>query len=129
MTAKRSLTVRIFAATLFAWLSAVTIEPLGLHSCPMHSGIGGTASHSMGAMHGMAHHATEMPARQSHSNQCSCPGDCAGTAASIGCIPNGIALPKFAERRIAPADQAPAVAAGRYTPRLLPFANGPPSNS
>lgn len=122
----RSVAARLFAAVLLAWLSVVTIEPLEIHTCPMHRESATGAPH---AMHSMAHHGPETPTRKNRSNQCTCPGECAATDTSAAITSARLTLPKSAEHR-APRVIARAIAVGdRSVPLLLPFANGPPSDS
>ena len=116
----------MLAAVLLAWLSVGTIEPLGLHSCPMHGGLSLDGGHSA---HQMAHNGAKLPSRSGHSNQCSCPGDCAGPAASVALAPSRVAVPAAVVTFGNPVQARPPVSTGRFAPRLLPFANGPPGTS
>jgi len=126
MTVKRSASARLLSAALLTWLSIVTIEPLGVHTCAMHGGSTVSASH---AMHSMEHLGSGTPMPKSHSNQCGCPGDCASTGTLAVAAPTGITMPKPADQRAPRVIAREIIIGDRSTPRLLPFANGPPSDS
>lgn len=126
MNAPRMLATRLVSAALLAWLSVFTTEPLGLHSCPMHGGLALEGGHSG---HSMSHQGHGMPGRNSRSNQCSCPGDCSGPTTSIALVPESIGIPTADLSLTDRVSPRPPVLGERYTPRLLPFANGPPEIS
>lgn len=126
MNAPRKLATRLVSATLLAWLSVFAIEPLGVHSCPMHGGLSVEGGHSA---HAMVHQHHGTPARGDHTNQCSCIGECAGPATGVALIPNAVNVPAAISRfRAGVLIELPSFAA-RYTSRLQPFPNGPPELS
>jgi hypothetical protein len=101
------------------WLALTTGEPELLHSCPMHHAAAQVNAHSH------AGHAPAAPAHGSHK-VCSCVGPCSitiawaprPTAVSVAAVvtDSHVAQPNAAIRH-----------AARNAERLLPFANGPPT--
>ena len=71
---------RVASLLLGCWLAVFVAEPVGMHSCPVHDGIG----------HGVAHaHHTPTPAPgQSEHHSCTCPGTCCpGARAQFAAAP------------------------------------------
>lgn len=113
------------------FLFAGTAEGMGVHRCPHHDVLPGTAQaaelHGVDAGHGAGHHAhTADTSAPAHEN-CTCMGAC--QPGGVATLPDGgsavIALDSGTDRHVAwwspPSDHAALV------PFLLPFANGPPS--
>ena len=129
MRKPRGFLSRAFAAAMVIWLGLVITEPLPLDACPMHGihsmhGVAATghASHTMS--HG-AHHGADKTA----SHQCTCIGDC---SAGVGSALAPAAVGSIGARIIFEASEAARGATRRLggtAEHLLPFANGPPSNS
>jgi hypothetical protein len=111
-------------------------EPVTLHPCPMHDGAvaaaaahgGDRAGHAPVAAHGGAHAlpADGTPAPGGESHACQCLGTC--SVAGAVALPGAVAVAWQGTTRHAaePPAEAPA-APHAASPRLLPFANGPPS--
>jgi hypothetical protein len=112
------------------FLFAGTAEGMGVHRCPHHDVLPGTAQAAAvhGADdHGAGHHAHTADASAPAHENCTCMGACqAGSAATP---PDGgsavIALDSGTDRHVV--WWSPPSARATLVPFLLPFANGPPS--
>ena len=127
---------RAFAAVLVAWFTALVVEPVALHPCPMHDGVllmaSGAAGHDMGGMAmphapAMSHAAGHEhgPAQHPAGHQCTCLGTCTATSATglpsapltlasaLVVPPHDTGLPDYLYVPVA-------------TQHVLPFAHGPP---
>ena len=110
-------------------------EPVTLHPCPMHDGAvasaaahgGDHAGHARAAAHGAQALPTDgAPAPAEEGHACQCLGTC--SVANAVALPGTVAVEWQATTRHAAEPPAEAPAAPRAAaPRLLPFANGPPS--
>ena len=114
-------------------------EPVSLHPCPMHDGAavvaavdGGHGGHAGAGAHGGHHVAADaLPAHgapdgEAGGHVCQCLGECSvGTAVAL---PGAIAVAwQAALRHAAEPSPVEPEAPRAVAPRLLPFANGPPS--
>jgi hypothetical protein len=114
---------RTLAAVFSIWLAVSMVEPVQLHTCPMHGGLAIETGHVAGDH---SHH-DRSGDRKSH--QCSCLGDCNSGSAPVGLtevrvsllapVPNAASRSEFGYR-------SPALVAPHF---LLPFSNGPPAGS
>jgi len=139
----RSFFTRIVSAVFAFWFAVFTAEPVALHTCPVHDGPGGAASHmehggvaSAGsAMHmsdAMAgHHAagqkkgTERAPQHAGAQDCQCPGSCCNAAPiALRAFPV-LDVPPVIELADSGLPDYEYVAVSRSL--LLPFANGPPT--
>jgi hypothetical protein len=120
---------RSFSALVAVWFVLVMVEPVAIHSCPVHGGHG--SAHPAASAHASApthagHDTGDAPTPGEHHAGCTCPGDC--TAAGIGvAVPsaNVVAAVRIASR-VATGIQAHVSAAQPRAPFVLPFASGPP---
>jgi hypothetical protein len=116
---------RPIAAVIAVWFVLVMVEPVGIHSCPVH---GGHASAPGGAMHGAgasAHADHESAPEPAPHAGCTCPGDC---TAGVGTpVPSAVVAIRDVPTSRAIVD-APALVSHTPSraPFVLPFANGPP---
>lgn len=71
---------RVVSLLLGCWLAVFVAEPVGMHSCPVHDGIG----HAMAHMH----HAPAPAPGHSEHRACTCPGTCCpGARAELAATP------------------------------------------
>jgi hypothetical protein len=126
---------RIFAGFFSLWLATCLAEPVQLHTCAMHGGLAietNAASAHASQAHHMAMHGSSQSDRgqdsDSQSRQCSCLGDCNAGSGPVGLPAVSVSLAATTRGNSpAPFDySSPIVSAANH---LLPFANGPPSNS
>ena len=141
----RNRPVRRWAAALLNLLFLLAWgEPVSAHPCPMHDGAAfvaataGHSAHAASAVHAAhvapgdagahAGHVLPAPARVpdgAADHTCQCLGDC--SAASTVALPGAVAVRWQATiRQTAEPPLAEPVAPSAASPRLLPFANGPP---
>jgi len=118
-------------------------EPVQLHTCTMHGGLavvqtasGGTHGHSStsstaehGATRAGAGHSHHDQNTEGQSRQCTCLGDCNTGSSPIGLAAAGISLVTVAITEIAAAQVAYDSPRGVAPDFLLPFSNGPPTDS
>jgi hypothetical protein len=139
----RNRPVRRWAAALLNLLFLLAWgEPVSLHPCPMHDGAAVAAAVSHAAGHGGAaarahgHHAPGAathalpahgtPTTDQGAHACQCLGECSVGAAAA--LPSAVAVEWQATIRHAAEPPLAEPATPRAAaPRLLPFANGPPS--
>jgi hypothetical protein len=118
---------------LFAWG-----EPVTLHPCPAHDGIVASspaaAAHHMDAASGHAAHAMAAMPAGTHGHHpdaahlCSCLGHCCAAVGVVAPSAQTVRWQVVVRRRVAPSFDEPDAPRGA-APRLLPFANGPPSSA
>ena len=138
----RSLFTRIVSALFAFWFAVYTAEPVALHTCPVHDGPGGAASHmehgvqAGSAMHmsdAMADHhgaagqkqGAERAPQHAGAQDCQCPGSCCNAAPiALRAFPV-LDVPAVIELADSGLPDYEYVAVSRSL--LLPFANGPPS--
>jgi hypothetical protein len=120
---------RACSAFVAVWFALVVVEPVALHSCPMHGGQHDSSAAPATAGHEHHADASEHASTPDSANQyCTCPGDCSG-ASRLG-------LPARPAARWTPdilAAREPVALAWAYSPVTadftLPFANGPPERA
>jgi hypothetical protein len=132
--------LRRWAAALLNLLFLIAWgEPVSLHPCPMHDGVvaaaatsagqGGHAHQAPAADHGGEAHAVPADgpsAPEGAAHACQCLGTCSVSTAVA--LPGVVAVAWQATIRHAAEPPLVAPATPRAAaPRLLPFANGPPS--
>ena len=130
----RSWPTRLLAALLALWLAVYTAEPAALHACPVHSAGHGAMGHA--GMHGDmdrgatgAHDAAPASGdRRAPSRHCTCPDHCCA-AGACGLPSARVAIGVATVRAEAERRTELALRVADRAPRLLPFANGPPSRS
>lgn len=132
----RSWPTRLLAALLALWLAVYTAEPAALHACPVHSGDAHATMAHAGAMHGamgrgaMTTHDAAPASGHRHApdRHCTCPDHCCA-AGACGLPSARVGLDVATVRVEAARRTELALRVADRAPRLLPFANGPPSLS
>ena len=138
---------RALSTLLVAWFALVTLEPVALHSCPVHGWSSaaplGPAPVSSGAVNPAGatpvplgadadDHADHGPAIPAHSgdgeeHDCACIGDCAPPSSASALPATRTAFVQTDTRQIRlerPSAESPSITAPEF---LLPYANGPPA--
>jgi hypothetical protein len=138
---RRNFISRVLAGVLATWLAVCLAEPVQLHTCTMHGGLGiaqtpvggAHAGVSPAAEHGVGRagggHSHHDQGSEGQSRQCTCLGDCNGGSSPIGVAAAGISLVAVAITEASAAEVAydsPREVAPDF---LLPFSNGPPTDS
>jgi len=132
----RTLLTRIVSAAFAVWFAVFTAEPVVLHTCPVHDGPGGAASHLEHGMTGAmqmnaAGHASDAGQKgggtphEAGAKVCQCPGNCCNAAPiALRAFPV-LDAPAVVELAASGLPDYEYVAVSRSL--LLPFANGPPT--
>jgi hypothetical protein len=125
---------RLAAALLNLFFLLAWGEPVTLRPCPAHDGVVVASAMAGAAMshHAMAHDASSAtPAEHEHhgtpggGHVCHCLGQCCAAMGVVAPTAQAIRWQVVVHRLAAPAYDEPATPAAA-SPRLLPFANGPP---
>ena len=128
---------RALSTLLVAWFALVTLEPVALHSCPVH-GWSGPAPISPAAATPAPlgadadDHADHGPAIPAHSgdgeeHDCACIGDCAPSSSASALPATRVAVVQTDTHEIRlerPSAESPSVTAPEF---LRPYPNGPPA--
>ena len=115
---------RALAAFLLLWFALVTVEPVALHSCPVHGWPAAAATNDHGG------HAPVAPAHSDDGDadhQCACIGDCTAAPSVAGLPATRVVLVASTTQRVqvvVPAAESPSATAPEF---LRPYANGPPA--
>lgn len=115
---------------LLAFIAAGSAEAAGLHRCPHHDVLLGTAA--AGAIHNTAGHAAHSGSAPDHAvpaphDNCTCMGACqpAGVATSVE--PGAMTITPDAGHHDAADRWTPPAPRTALVPFALPFPNGPPT--
>jgi hypothetical protein len=127
---------RVVAALTAVWMVVAVIEPAGIYVCPMHSAAAvqtqAPVTDASSAEHKHGHEATadaeRAPGSDHHGSDCRCIGKCVGVAGAVMAPAPllTIAAAIYAPEAVPPTPAHAPVSRGGL---VLPFSNGPPSNT
>ena len=121
--------VRALSALFIVWFGLTASGPLPIDLCPMHEthSASGTSAHAM--HHGLSR-GGEIPAPgQKSARRCTCPSECGGAGGKAVLADEPLTLPAGRTIAAIPSAWNATAVAPRATAFLIPFANGPPTNS